>query len=61
MKRSIFSFTLILTSVIPIAANNAFAGGCSSHMEKKASTECLSSDKECLENSNKENLNKVEA
>ena len=41
--------------------NNANAGGCTSHTEKKAEIECLSDDKKCIEAKEKELLYKVEA
>tara|TARA_B100000900_G_C20083459_1_gene514991 strand:- start:185 stop:370 length:186 start_codon:yes stop_codon:yes gene_type:complete len=41
--------------------SNAKAGGCSSHIEKKAEIECLSNDKKCIEVKEKELLYEVEA
>ena len=41
--------------------SNANAGGCSSHLEKKAEIECLSDDKKCKGANEKESLYKVEA
>ncbi len=49
---------LTLFSIFNVNAN---AGGCSSHLEKKAEIECLSDDKKCIEAKEKESLYKVEA
>ena len=52
---------LNLGAVALFSISNANAGGCSSHIEKKAEIECLSDDKKCIEAKEKESLYKIEA
>ena len=52
---------LILGVLTLFSISSADAGGCSSHTEKKAEIECLSDDKKCLDEKEKESLYKVEA
>ena len=52
---------LILVALTFFSISNANAGGCSSHIQKKADIECLSDDKKCIESKEKELLYKVEA
>jgi len=61
MKLSNTSFSLILGLLTLFSISNANAGGCSSHTEKKAEIDCLSDDKKCLDEKEKESLYKVEA
>ena len=61
MKPINTSFALILGIITMFSISNANAGGCSSHIEKKAEIECLSDDKNCLDTKEKESLYKVEA
>ena len=61
MKTFNTSCALILGALTFFSISNANAGGCSSHIEKKAEIECLSDDKKCIEANEKESLNKVEA
>ena len=53
--------TLILGVLTFFSISNVNAGGCSSHIEKKAEIECLSDDKKCIDGNEKESLYKVEA
>jgi len=53
--------TLILGILALFPISNASAGGCSSHFEKKAEIECLSDDKKCIGEKEKESLYKIEA
>ena len=55
------SGALILGVLTLFSTSNGNAGGCSSHIEKKAEIECLSDDKKCIEAKEKESLYKVEA
>ena len=52
---------LILGALTLFSMSNVKAGGCSSHIEKKAEIECLSDDKKCIDAKEKESLYKVEA
>ena len=52
---------LIFGALNLFSISNANAGGCSSHIEKKAEIECLSDDKKCIDASEKELQYKVEA
>ena len=61
MKPINTSYALILVVLTLFSTSNANAGGCSSHIEKKAEIECLSNDKKCIEAKEKESLYKVEA
>ena len=61
MKPINTSCTLILGVLTLFSISSANAGGCSSHTEKKSKTECLSSDKKCIDTKEKESLYKVEA
>ena len=47
---SVFILCTLTLFLIP----NANAGGCSSHIEKKAEIECVSDDKKCVELKEKE-------
>ena len=55
------SCALILGLLTLFSISNANAGGCNSHTQKKAEIECLSDDKKCIDNKEKESLYKVEA
>ncbi len=55
------SFALILGTLTLFSISSANAGGCSFHTEKKAEIQCLSEDKKCIEEKEKELLSKVEA
>ena len=61
MKPIKTSYALILGALTLFPISNANAGGCSSHIEKKAEIECLSEDKKCIDTKEKESLYKVEA
>ncbi len=61
MKPINTSYALILGVLTLFPIPNANAGGCSSHTENKAEIECLSDDKKCIEEKEKESLYKVEA
>ena len=61
MKPLNTSFALILVTLPLFSIFTANAGGCSSHIEKKAEIECLSEDKKCIDAKEKELLYKVEA
>ena len=61
MKLFKISSSLILGVLTLFSISSADAGGCSSHTEKKAEIECLSDDKKCLDEKEKESLYKVEA
>ena len=61
MKLINTSCVLILGVLSLFSISNANAGGCSSHTEKKAETECLSADKKCIDMKENESLHKVEA
>ena len=54
-------FVLILGVQTLLSISNANAGGCSSHIEKKAEIDCLSDDKNCKDTKEEESLYKVEA
>ena len=54
---SVFILGTLTLFLIP----NANAGGCSSHIEKKAEIECVSDDKKCVKAKEKESLYEVEA
>ena len=43
------SIALILGSLTLFSISSANAGGCSSHIEKKAEIKCLSDDKKCID------------
>ena len=60
MKSFKTSSTLILGMLSFLAVSSANAGGCSTHTEKKAETECLS-DKKCIDTKQKELLYEIEA
>ena len=53
MKPFRISIALILGSFTLFSISNANAGGCSSHIEKKAETKCLSEDKKCIDTKKK--------
>ena len=61
MKLFNTSCSLILGVLSLLSISSANARGCSSHIEKKAQIECLSDDKKCLDEKEKESLYKVEA
>ena len=61
MKPIYTSFSLILGVLTLFSISGAYAGGCSSHNEKKVEIECMSEDKKCLDAKEKEFLYKVEA
>ena len=61
MKPINTSCALIFWVLSLFSITNANAGGCSSHIEKKAEIECLSDDKKCIDAKEKEPLYKVEA
>ena len=61
MKPINSSCTLILGLLTLFSISNANAGGCNSHTEMKAEIECLSDDKKCIEEIEKDSLYKVEA
>ena len=61
MKPFNTSFALILGALTLFSISSVNAGGCSSHTEKKAEIECLSDDRKCLDEKEKESLYKVEA
>ena len=61
MKPFNTSCALILGVLTLFSISNANAGGCSSHSEKKAVTECLSDDEKCIDANEKELLYKIEA
>ena len=61
MKSINTTCALILGVLTFFSISKAYAGGCSSHTEKKAEIECLSDDKECIDTKEKESLYKVEA
>ena len=61
MKSINTSCALILGVLTLFSISSAKAGGCNSHTEKKAEIECLSDDKKCLDEKEKELLYKVEA
>ncbi len=53
---------VLILGVLPLfSISNANAGGCSSHIEKKAEIECFSDDKKCIDSKENESLYKVEA
>ena len=56
MKPINTSCTLILGVLTLFSISNVNAGGCTSHIEKKAEIECLSNDKKCMEAKEKESL-----
>ena len=55
------SIALILGSLTLLSISSANAGGCSSHIEKKAEIKCLSDDKKCIDPKEKEFQYEVEA
>ena len=61
MKPFYILSTLILGAITSFSITNANAGGCSSHIEKRAEIECLSDDKKCIDTKDNESLYKVEA
>jgi len=61
MKPINLSCVLIIGVLTFFSTSNANAGGCSSHIEKKAEIECLSDDKKCIDTKEQESLYKVEA
>ena len=61
MKPFNTSCALILGVLSLLSISNVNAGGCSSHSENKAEIECLSDDKKCIDEKEKELLYKVEA
>ena len=61
MKPIFSSCALILGVLTSFSISSVNAGGCSSHTDKKAEIECLSDDKKCLDEKEKESLYKVEA
>ena len=61
MKLFNISCTLVLGTLNLFSISSANAGGCGSHSEKKAEIECLSHDKKCIDEKEKESLYKVEA
>ena len=60
MKPINISCAFIVGVLTLFSISNVNAGGCSSHIEKKAEIECLSDDKKCIEAKEKESLYKVE-
>ena len=61
MKSINTSCALILGVLTLFSISNANAGGCSSHLQKKAEIECLSDDKKCIDTKEKESPYKLEA
>ena len=61
MKPINTSCALIIGALTLFSISNANAGGCSSHIEKKAEIECLSDDEKCIVAKEKESLYKLEA
>ena len=61
MKPFNTSFALILFVIPFLSMSSANARGCSSHTENKAEIECLSDDKKCVDQKEKELLYKIEA
>ena len=61
MKPINTSFALILGVLNLFSISDANAGGCSTHLDKKAEAECLSDYKKCIDTKEKESLYKVEA
>ena len=61
MKTLNSSIALILGALSLFSIFNANARGCSSHIENKAETECLSEDKKCIDVIEKELLYESEA
>ena len=61
MKPFNTSCALIFGILTLFSISNVNAGGCSSYTEKNAKIECLPDDKKCIEEKEKELLNKVEA
>ena len=55
------SFAIIFGALTLFSISSTYAGGCSSHTEKKAEVECFSDDKKCIDAKEKESLFKVEA
>ena len=51
----------MLGSLTLFSISSANAGGCSSHIEKKAEIKCLSDDKKCIDPKEKEFQYEVEA
>ena len=60
MKPFNTSYALILSAITLLSISSANAGGCNSHTENKAEIECLSDDKKCIDEKEKELLYKVE-
>ena len=54
-------FVLTIGVLTSFSISNVKAGGCNSHIERKAEIECLSEDKKCIDTKEKESLYKVEA
>ena len=61
MKLFNTSCSLIFVVLTLFSISSANAGGCSTHTEKKAEIECLTDDKKCLNEKEKELLYQVEA
>jgi len=61
MKPINTSCALILGVLTLFSMSNANAGGCCSHTEMNAESECLSDDEKCIEAIEKEALYKGEA
>ena len=61
MKTFKTSIALILGLFTLFSISSTNAGGCSSHIEKKAEIKCLSDDKKCTDTKEKEFLQEVEA
>ncbi len=61
MKPFNISCVLTLGVLTLFSISNANAGDCSSLIEKKGEIECLSGDKKCINQKEKELLYKVEA
>ena len=61
MKPFNTSCALILGALSLFSLSTANAGGCSSHIEKKAEIECLSDEEKCLDAKEIDFLYKVEA
>ena len=61
MKSIKASYALILGVLTLFSISNVNAGGCSSHIEKKAEIECISDYEKCNDTKEKESLDKVEA
>ena len=61
MKPFNISCALISGAIIFLTIPSANAGGCSSYTQNKAEIECLSDDKKCVDEKEKDSLYKAEA